>query len=89
MHIRDFDAGDEAAVQAVVDDAVGKYGRLDVFFANAGVIGQPVAFTDIDGEGFMDTLRTNTLGFVFIHIYGYADADWVVCFWPSSTPQQL
>lgn len=70
MHIRNFDAGDEAAVQAVVDDAVGNYGRLDVFFANAGVIGQPTVFTEIDGEGFMDTLRTNTLGYVLIYTYG-------------------
>lgn len=89
MHIRDFDAGDESAVQAVVDDAVEKYGRLDVFFANAGVIGQPVAFTEIDGEGFMDTLRTNTLGYAFIYTYGYAYTDLVVSFWPSNTQRQL
>lgn len=75
VHIRDFDAGDESAVQAVVDGAVGKYGRLDVFFANAGVVGQPVAFTEIDGEGFMDTLKTNILGYVPIGTYGYINTD--------------
>lgn len=41
-----------------------------MFFANAGVIGQPAVFTEIDGEGFMDTLRTNTLGYVPIYTYG-------------------
>lgn len=62
MHIREFHAGDEAAVKGVVDDAVAKYGRLDVFFANAGVVGQPKVFGEIEGEEFMETLRTNTLG---------------------------
>lgn len=67
VHIREFHAGDEAAVKGVVDDAVAKYGRLDVFFANAGVVGQPKVFGEIEGEEFMETLRTNTLG-VFLAV---------------------
>jgi NAD(P)-dependent dehydrogenase (short-subunit alcohol dehydrogenase family) len=62
VHVRQFDAADEKAVTAVIDDAVAKYGRLDVFFANAGISGQTKVFTEIDGEGFMKTLRTNTVG---------------------------
>lgn len=64
VHVRQFDAADEKALVAVIDDAVSKYGRLDVFFANAGIVGQPSLFTDIDGEDFMKTMRTNSLGYV-------------------------
>ncbi|PWY94695.1 3-oxoacyl-reductase [Aspergillus sclerotioniger CBS 115572] len=62
IHIRQFDAANEDAVQAVVDDALQKYGRLDIFFANAGIVGQPKMFTDITGADFMKTLNTNTVG---------------------------
>ncbi|KXG52897.1 Glucose/ribitol dehydrogenase [Penicillium griseofulvum] len=62
IHVRSFDAADEKALSAVIDEAVSKYGRLDVFFANAGVVGQPKIFTEIDGEGFLNTMRVNALG---------------------------
>lgn len=62
MHVRQFDAGDEKAVVAVIDDAMSKYGRLDIFFANAGIVGQPKMFTEIDADGFMKTMKTNALG---------------------------
>lgn len=61
MHTRKFDAADEAAVKAVVDEAVKSYGRLDIFFANAGVIGQPKIFSEISAEEFLATLRTNVV----------------------------
>lgn len=61
VHVRKFDAADEASVKSVVDDAVKQYGRLDVFFANAGVIGQPTVFTDISADDFLATLRTNVV----------------------------
>lgn len=61
VHVRRFDAADEAAVKAVVDEAVAAYGRLDVFFANAGVVGPLAAFTDITDEQFMANMRTNVL----------------------------
>ncbi|KAB8232424.1 hypothetical protein ETB97_006680 [Aspergillus alliaceus] len=72
-HIRQFDAADEVAVKAVIDDALQQYGRLDIFFANAGIVGQPKAFTDISGEDFMKTLKTNTLG-VFLAVKHAASA---------------
>ncbi|GJN74195.1 3-alpha-(or 20-beta)-hydroxysteroid dehydrogenase [Purpureocillium lilacinum] len=61
VHARRFDAADEAAVKAVVDDAVSRYGRLDVFFANAGITGPNVIFTDVSADDFMSVLKTNTL----------------------------
>ena len=48
-------------MKRVVDEALEKYGRLDIMFANAGIVGQPKIFTDIDGEDFMKTMRTNVL----------------------------
>ncbi len=42
-------------------EAVEKYGRLDVMFANAGVVGTNRVFTDIGAEEFAGTLRTNVL----------------------------
>ncbi|KHN98280.1 3-oxoacyl-acyl carrier protein reductase [Metarhizium album ARSEF 1941] len=61
VHAWRFDAADEARVEAVVDDALQRYGRLDVFFANAGITGLHVAFTEFSDSDFMEVLRTNTL----------------------------
>ncbi|KAI1269752.1 putative 3-oxoacyl-reductase FabG [Xylariaceae sp. FL1019] len=60
IHVRQFDAADEAAVKAVVDHAVQTYKRLDVFFANAGVVGPHAMFNDISKEDFMKVMETNT-----------------------------
>ncbi|KAK0634578.1 hypothetical protein B0T17DRAFT_484929 [Bombardia bombarda] len=62
IHTRQFDAADEKAVRGVVDDALSRYGRLDVYFANAGIIGPVANFTDVDADGFMETMRVNSLG---------------------------
>ncbi|KAI0388825.1 putative 3-oxoacyl-reductase FabG [Xylariaceae sp. FL0594] len=70
VHARRFDAADEEAVRAVVDDAVARYGRLDVFFANAGVVGRHAAFTDISKEDFMKVLETNTASVFLAAKYG-------------------
>lgn len=61
VHPRQFDAADEAQVKQVVDDAMSKYGRLDIFFANAGIVGPHVPFTDCSVEDFMAVQRTNSL----------------------------
>ncbi|KAL9041881.1 MAG: hypothetical protein Q9214_003959, partial [Letrouitia sp. 1 TL-2023] len=61
VHARQFDAADEDAVKGVVDEAVQKYGQLDVMFANAGVAGTNKLFGDIGSEEFLETLRTNVL----------------------------
>ena len=64
VHPRQFNAADEKAVKAVVEEAVTKYGRLDVFFANAGVVGPNKIFADIEAEEFMKTMEINVLRFV-------------------------
>lgn len=64
MHVRQFDAASEPAVEAIVDEAISSYGRLDVFFANAGIVGVPMRFGDVEGDDFLRTLQVNVLGFV-------------------------
>ncbi|KAJ1338739.1 (S,S)-butanediol dehydrogenase [Microdochium nivale] len=59
VHVRQFDASDEKAVKAVVDDALERYGRLDIFFANAGIVGPHQAFTDMSKADFMKVLDVN------------------------------
>lgn len=44
-----------------MDEALEKYGGLDIMFANAGVVGSNRMFLDIDGDEFMKTMRTNVL----------------------------
>jgi NAD(P)-dependent dehydrogenase (short-subunit alcohol dehydrogenase family) len=59
IHPRHFDAADEAGVKGVVDEAIQKYGRLDVFFANAAVSGTWKTVFDTSVEEWERTLRTN------------------------------
>ncbi|KAI4235325.1 MAG: hypothetical protein L6R40_006498 [Gallowayella cf. fulva] len=61
IHARQFDASDEAAVKAVIDEAIEKYARLDILFANAGILGTKKLFWNIEAEEFMNTLKTNVL----------------------------
>lgn len=61
VYTKQLDAANEAAVKALVADAVGTHGRLDVFFANAGITGPLAHFTDITEEAFMQNMRTNVL----------------------------
>jgi len=61
VHTRQFDAADENAVKGVVEEAINTYGQLDVFFANAGIVGQPKIFTDISADEFLATLNTNVV----------------------------
>lgn len=60
IHTRQFDAAEEEKVKAVVADAVAKYGKLDVFFANAGIASGGL-FTETTPEEFMNMMRVNTL----------------------------
>lgn len=62
IHPRRFDVSDEAAVEAVVREVIAQYGRLDVMFANAGIIGQPTIFTQVSGKDMLNTLNINTVG---------------------------
>jgi len=62
VHARTFDASSEEAVQAVCEEAVATYGRLDIFYANAGISGSALTpVTDIAVDQFMWTLKTNVV----------------------------
>jgi glucose 1-dehydrogenase len=55
------DAGDRAAMQRVVEEAVAHFGRLDIAVANAGVnLREP--FLEITPEGLEHTLRPTMYG---------------------------
>lgn len=60
IHVRQFDAGDEPSVKKVVEEALEKYGRLDIMFANAGISSMKV-FYEATGEEFMKMMKTNVL----------------------------
>ncbi|KAH7027153.1 3-oxoacyl-reductase [Macrophomina phaseolina] len=62
IQIRCFDAGDEASVKSVVEDALNLHGRLDIMFANAGIVGSTKPFWECSGDDFTKTMRTNALG---------------------------
>jgi SDR family mycofactocin-dependent oxidoreductase len=55
------DIRDLAALTAIVDDAVGRLGRLDVIVANAGIC-VPKAWDQVTQEIFNDTVSTNVTG---------------------------
>jgi NAD(P)-dependent dehydrogenase (short-subunit alcohol dehydrogenase family) len=49
---RHADVTIEDDIAALVDEAVGRFGRLDVMFNNAGTGGEPTGYQDLDAEGF-------------------------------------
>ena len=62
IHTRQVDAGDEQSVKNMVQEALDKYGRLDVMYANAGIGITFDRFMDASAEDFMKVQRTNALG---------------------------
>lgn len=48
-------------MQGVTEEAVAEYGRLDVMFANAGVVGTNQPLMNTSSDEFMKTMRTNVL----------------------------
>ncbi|KAL8808936.1 MAG: hypothetical protein Q9200_003883 [Gallowayella weberi] len=66
IHTRQFDASDEAAIKAVVDESIEKYGRLDILFANAATVGSNKLFWDIEADEFMKTMKTNILRYLIL-----------------------
>lgn len=66
VYARQLDAGNEENVKGVIDEAVKKYGRLDVFFANAGIVGGHARVYDDEStaDEFMKVMKTNALSYV-------------------------
>ena len=56
------DAGDEAAVQAMVERAFGELGGLDAMFANAGISGGDVPLAEQSVALWQEVLRVNLIG---------------------------
>ena len=81
VHARQFDASDEEKVEAVVNEAVEKYGRLDIFFANAGIVGTPTTFENISSDGFMNTMKVNVLRCVPFNFL----IRWIILTWAASS----
>lgn len=59
---RRIDAGKEADVQALVEDALAKLGGIDVVYANAGISGGPSLISETSVEQFQEILRVNLIG---------------------------
>lgn len=60
VHTKHFDATDEDVVKGVCEEVVKTYGRLDIFFANAGIVGAS-HFSELSGDEFMFVLRGSLL----------------------------
>lgn len=58
--ILEADAADESAIAAVCNQAISEEGHLDLFFANAGIVGANF-LQSTEPEEFMDIFRVNTL----------------------------
>ena len=56
------DAGDEASVEALVEQVVADHGKLDIFFANAGVSGGFDGIFEQDAAAWAEILRINLIG---------------------------
>lgn len=56
------DTADEASVAALVRRAVDELGRLDVFYANAGIAAVPHSYWESGPEDWAEVLRINLIG---------------------------
>lgn len=56
------DVTDEAQVEAYVDAAVARFGRIDAFFNNAGILGTRAATTDYPIDAFDKVIAINLRG---------------------------
>jgi len=56
------DAGSEADVKGLVDQAVSGHGGLDIFFANAGISGGLASIFEQTPEDWQEILRVNLIG---------------------------
>ena len=63
------DAADSATIKSLVDRVIKEQGRLDFFFANAGIVGAksgqgsiPRGMDETEPEEFSEVMRVNALG---------------------------
>lgn len=60
--VADTNVSDPARVKAAVEQAVGKWGRLDIIFANAGINGTVTPIEEMEAADWDETLNTNLKG---------------------------
>ena len=56
------DAGSDADVRALIENVVGRHGRLDIMFANAGISGGFASIAEQTAEDWAEILRVNLIG---------------------------
>ena len=56
------DVTDKASQQAMVDQTLSHFGRIDAVFANAGIGGRPGGFCGADSDVWKDMILTNVYG---------------------------
>ena len=56
------DAGNEEDVKRLIEDSTAKHGRLDIFFANAGVSGGFATIAEQTDADWAEILRVNLIG---------------------------
>jgi len=56
------DAGSDGDVKRLIDGVVAEHGRLDIFFANAGISGGLASITQQTAEDWAEILRINLIG---------------------------
>src|SRR5258705_6686610 len=56
------DAGSDADVKRLIDDVVARHGKLDVFFANAGISGGLASIVEQTAEDWAEILRVDLIG---------------------------
>jgi NAD(P)-dependent dehydrogenase (short-subunit alcohol dehydrogenase family) len=56
------DAGSEADVKQLIDSVAAQHGRLDIFFANAGISGGLASIAEQSADDWAEILRVNLIG---------------------------
>ena len=56
------DAGSEADIKKLIDEVVGQHGKIDIFFANAGISGGLASISEQTAEDWAEILRINLIG---------------------------
>lgn len=67
---RSADVMQEQDVEALVDAAVEEFGRLDVFYSNAALLGDPSPLLELDAEAFDTTMALVARSVFFAHKHG-------------------
>lgn len=61
------DVGSEEQIEALVAAAVGRFGKLDVMYNNAGIIGDSASMLDIGSAGFDNVIAINSRSVLLGH----------------------